>query len=67
MLVSGNVRVTTVDEHQQVVVVNEPAQGDFFGFAFNRRAHSEIQGPAQKLNLMGDRLADIQERLREGA
>ena len=34
-------------------------------FDVNRRAHSEIQGLAQKLNLMGDRLADIQERLRE--
>jgi CRP/FNR family transcriptional regulator, cyclic AMP receptor protein len=36
-------------------------------FDVNRRAHSEIQGLAQKLNLMGDRLADIQERLREKA
>ena len=34
-------------------------------FDVNRRARSEIQGLAQKLNLMGDRLADIQERLRE--
>ena len=33
-------------------------------FDVNRRARSEIQGLAQKLNLMGDRLADIQERLR---
>ena len=36
-------------------------------FDVNRRAHSEIQGLAQKLNLMGDRLADIQERLRDKA
>jgi len=34
-------------------------------FDVNRRAHSEIQGLAQKLNLMGDRLGDIQELLRE--
>ena len=31
----------------------------------NRRAHSEIQGLATKLNLMGDRLGDIEELLRE--
>ena len=31
----------------------------------NRRAHSEIQGLANKLNLMGDRLGDIEELLRE--
>jgi CRP/FNR family cyclic AMP-dependent transcriptional regulator len=30
----------------------------------NRRAHSEIQGLAQKLNLVGDRLGDIEELLR---
>jgi len=31
----------------------------------NRRAHSEIQGLANKLNLMGDRLGDMEELLRE--
>jgi CRP/FNR family transcriptional regulator, cyclic AMP receptor protein len=31
--VSGSVRVTTIDEDQQEVVVDEPACGDFFGFA----------------------------------
>jgi len=31
----------------------------------NRRAHSEIQGLAHKLNLMGDRLGDIEDLLRE--
>ncbi len=36
-------------------------------FDVNRRAHSEIQGLAHKLNLMGDRLGDIQELLREQA
>ena len=30
---SGAVRVTTVDEDQQEVVVDEPAAGEFFGFA----------------------------------
>jgi uncharacterized membrane protein len=33
VLVAGSVRVTTVDEDQQEVVVNEPAPGEFFGFA----------------------------------
>ncbi len=33
VLVSGRVRVTTVDEDQQEVVVDEPAEGEFFGFA----------------------------------
>ena len=33
VLVSGTVRVTTIDEDQQDVVVDEPASGDFFGFA----------------------------------
>ena len=30
---SGKVRVTTVDQNQQEVVVDEPGAGDFFGFA----------------------------------
>jgi CRP/FNR family cyclic AMP-dependent transcriptional regulator len=33
VMVSGRVRVTTVDEDQQEVVVDEPAYGQFFGFA----------------------------------
>ena len=32
-MVSGTVRVTTVDEDQQEVVIDEPAHGEFFGFA----------------------------------
>ena len=31
----------------------------------NRRAHSEIQGLANKLNLLGDKVGDIEELLRE--
>jgi uncharacterized membrane protein len=30
---SGNVRVTTLDEDQQEVLVDQPSHGDFFGFA----------------------------------
>ena len=33
VMVSGTVRVTTVDEDQQEVIVDEPAHGEFFGFA----------------------------------
>jgi len=33
VMVSGQVRVTTVDEDHQEVVVDEPAAGEFFGFA----------------------------------
>jgi len=33
ILVSGSVQVTTVDEDQQEVLVDQPAAGEFFGFA----------------------------------
>jgi len=33
VMVSGSVRITIVDEDQQEVLVDEPAQGEFFGFA----------------------------------
>jgi CRP/FNR family cyclic AMP-dependent transcriptional regulator len=33
VMVSGKVRVTTIDEDHQEVVVDEPAGGEFFGFA----------------------------------
>jgi len=33
VMVSGKVRVTTIDEDQQEVVVDEPTHGEFFGFA----------------------------------
>jgi uncharacterized membrane protein len=33
VMVSGGVRVTTVDEDGQEVIVDEPAVGEFFGFA----------------------------------
>src|SRR5437667_3113618 len=33
VLVSGQVRVTTVDEDHQEVVIDEPGPGEFFGFA----------------------------------
>src|ERR1700744_287102 len=33
VVISGRVQVTTVDEDQQEVLVDEPAAGEFFGFA----------------------------------
>jgi len=33
VIISGRVRVSTVDEDHQEVVVDEPAKGEFFGFA----------------------------------
>src|SRR5437763_421715 len=33
VMVSGAVRVTTVDDDQQEVLVDEPTSGEFFGFA----------------------------------
>jgi uncharacterized membrane protein len=33
VMVSGSVRVSTIDDDQQEVVVDEPGQGQFFGFA----------------------------------
>jgi CRP/FNR family transcriptional regulator, cyclic AMP receptor protein len=33
VMVSGRVRVTTVDEDHQEIVVDEPSHGEFFGFA----------------------------------
>jgi len=41
--------------------------GSELDYDVNRRAHSEIQGLAQKLNLVGDRLGDIEELLRTKA
>ncbi len=33
LMISGKVRVSTVDEDQQEVVIDEPGHGEFFGFA----------------------------------
>jgi uncharacterized membrane protein len=42
VMVSGAVRVSTIDEDHQEVVVDQPAPGDFFGFA------SMIEGTAHQ-------------------
>ena len=44
VMVSGTVRLTTVDEDHQEVVVDEPAAGEFFGFA------SMLDGTAHQTN-----------------
>src|SRR2546428_788458 len=33
VMVSGKLRVTTLDQEQQEVIVDEPSHGEFFGFA----------------------------------
>src|SRR5262249_52947189 len=33
VMISGHVRVTTIDEDHQEVLVDEPTRGEFFGFA----------------------------------
>src|SRR5579864_8948110 len=33
VMVSGAVRITTIDDENQEVVADQPAQGEFFGFA----------------------------------
>src|ERR1700681_2498778 len=33
IMVAGRVRITTIDQDQQEVVVDEPTDGEFFGFA----------------------------------
>src|SRR5436305_4999613 len=44
VMVSGTVRLTTVDEDHQEIVVDEPAAGEFFGFA------SMLDGTAHQTN-----------------
>src|SRR5262249_47985481 len=44
VMISGTVRITTVDEDHQEVVVHEPAAGEFFGFA------SMLDGTAHQTN-----------------
>jgi uncharacterized membrane protein len=49
VLISGSVRVTTVDADHQEVVIDEPAAGDFFGFA-SMLEHSPHQTDAIALD-----------------
>src|SRR2546429_5134349 len=49
VLVSGSVRVTTVDEDHQEVIIDQPAQGEFFGFAsmLEQTPHQTTAGRAR--------------------
>src|SRR5271169_6147798 len=58
VLVSGVVRVTTVDDDHQEVIVDQPAAGDFFGFAsmLDQTAHQTEAVPiAESVCLEVDR------------
>ncbi len=46
VMLSGKVRVTTVDADQQDVVIDEPSQGEFFGFA------SMLEGTPHQTNAL---------------
>jgi CRP/FNR family cyclic AMP-dependent transcriptional regulator len=35
VIVSGSVRVTTIDEDKQEVLIDQPGEGEFFGFCFD--------------------------------
>jgi len=50
VIISGKVRVTTVDEDHQEVVVDEPSKGDFFGFAsmLDKTAHQTTAVAAEE-------------------
>jgi CRP/FNR family cyclic AMP-dependent transcriptional regulator len=66
VMITGRVRVTTVDEDHQEVVVDEPAHGEFFGFASmleqtpHQTSATAIE-PSQCLEVSRD---DIEELLR---
>ena len=46
IMLSGTVRITTVDEDQQEVLLDEPGHGEFFGFA------SMVDGTPHRTNAM---------------
>ena len=50
VVVSGTVRLTTVDEDQQEVLVDEPTHGDFFGFAslLDRGSRARFSGESHQ-------------------
>ena len=48
VLVSGSVRITTIDEDNQEVVVDQPASGEFFGFA------SMLEGTAHQTTAIAE-------------
>ena len=72
MLLSGAVRVTTIDEDHQDVVVDLPGRGDFFGLAsmLDQTAHQTNAVAAEETTCVAidrhDLLALIQQRPHAG-
>ena len=62
VLVSGKVRLTTVDEDQQEIVVDEPTCGEFFGFAslLDQTAHQTNAQAADETSCVEVDRKDIQ-------
>src|SRR5438270_879441 len=58
VMLSGRVRVTTVDQDHQEVLIDEPTHGEFFGFASMLAA---IQAP---VIMMSQNRQDTKDRLR---
>ncbi len=61
VMVKGRVRVTTVDEDHQDVVVDEPAHGEFFGFAsmLDQTAHQTTATALEETECLEVSQADI--------
>src|SRR3979490_395103 len=61
VMVCGKVRVTTVDEDQQEVVVDEPAHGEFFGFAsmLGQTPHQTDATAMEETQCLGVRRGDL--------
>ena len=67
VVVSGRVRVSTVDQDQQEVVIDEPSHGEFFGFAsmLEQTAHqtqAEAIDQAECLEVTRDNIAVLLQR-----
>jgi CRP/FNR family transcriptional regulator, cyclic AMP receptor protein len=67
VMVSGSVRITTVDQDNQEVVVDEPAHGEFFGFAsmLERTVHQTAAtavDPAVCIEIDRDDIATLLQR-----
>ena len=66
VMISGRVRVTTVDEDHQEVVVDEPAHGEFFGFAsmLEQTPHQTSATAVEETTCLEVSRDDIEELLR---
>lgn len=67
VVVSGKVRVFTVDEDQQEVVIDQPSRGDFFGFASMleqtpHHTNAMAEEPSSCLEISRDDIATLLDR-----